>query len=145
MGLGWFVVRPATRTIRSQVDELETRVELRTAELAAALESLQCEIREREQAELQTQSLAAQLTHADRVTTLGHLTSGLAHELNQPLGAIANYLEACELTVERKALGPNVAADYISKAKQAALRPAKSSAGCETSCAPPRPAEAWSA
>ena len=40
LGLGWFVIRPATRTIRRQVDELETRVALRTRELSAALEAL---------------------------------------------------------------------------------------------------------
>ena len=38
IGLGWFVVRPATRTIRAQVDELETRVAVRTAALATASE-----------------------------------------------------------------------------------------------------------
>ena len=37
VGLGWFVVRPATRTIRSQVDELELRVAERTRELSVAM------------------------------------------------------------------------------------------------------------
>jgi two-component system sensor kinase FixL len=97
VGLGWFVVRPATRTIRSQVDVLETRVALRTRELADALESLQSQIAEREVAEQRNKALAAQLGHADRVASMGHLSVSLAHELNQPLGAIANYAETCDV------------------------------------------------
>jgi C4-dicarboxylate-specific signal transduction histidine kinase len=101
IGLGWLVVWPATRTIRTQVDELESQVALRTAELATALASLQREVAEREAAELKTQRLAAQLTHAARVTTMGHLTAGLAHELNQPLAAITNYANACEVMLDQ--------------------------------------------
>ncbi len=37
----------------------------------------------------------AELAHALRVSTVGELASGLAHELNQPLSAIANGVEAC--------------------------------------------------
>jgi two-component system, LuxR family, sensor kinase FixL len=124
IGLGWFVVRPATRTIRSQVDELEARVAQRTTELAAALASLEREVREREETELKNHRLAAQLTHTERVTTMGHLTAGLAHELNQPLAAITNYAEACELLLQD--VSPTLELGRISelvvKAKRAALR-----------------------
>ena len=37
----------------------------------------------------------AELTHMARVTTMGEIASGLAHELNQPLAAIANFAESC--------------------------------------------------
>lgn len=36
-----------------------------------------------------------QLAHAARMNTLGELTAGIAHELNQPLGAIINYTKGC--------------------------------------------------
>jgi C4-dicarboxylate-specific signal transduction histidine kinase len=88
--LGWFVVRPATRAIRRQVDDLEHNVSQRTAELADMVGSLQHEVAERKLAETRSRQLAAQLAHADRVASMGHLAVGLAHELNQPLGAIAN-------------------------------------------------------
>src|SRR3546814_15278825 len=39
-------------------------------------------------------TLFRSLAHASRVTAMGTLASALAHELNQPLTAIANYLEA---------------------------------------------------
>jgi two-component system sensor kinase FixL len=128
VGLGWFVVRPATRTIRTQFDELESRVAERTRELSVALESLQHEVQEREAAELRHQRISAQLTHAERVSTMGHLTAGLAHELNQPLAAIANYTEASDVLLgglpadvaDRDELGR--VREFVSLAKRAALR-----------------------
>lgn len=36
-----------------------------------------------------------ELSHAARVNTMGEMASGLAHELNQPLAAIANYSRGC--------------------------------------------------
>jgi C4-dicarboxylate-specific signal transduction histidine kinase len=37
----------------------------------------------------------AELAHDARVRTLGEIATGVAHELNQPLTAIANYAESC--------------------------------------------------
>ena len=37
----------------------------------------------------------AELTHLSRISTMGNMASGLAHELNQPLGAILNYTGVC--------------------------------------------------
>lgn len=37
----------------------------------------------------------AELTHVARLSTLGEMTSGLAHELNQPLCAIKTYAQTC--------------------------------------------------
>jgi len=37
----------------------------------------------------------AQLAHVSRLTSMGELVSELAHELNQPLYAIANFSQAC--------------------------------------------------
>lgn len=38
--------------------------------------------------------LETQLTHADRLVVLGELTAGIAHEINQPLTAIAAFADA---------------------------------------------------
>ena len=37
----------------------------------------------------------ADLAHVLRLSTMGEMASGLAHEINQPLGAIANYAQGC--------------------------------------------------
>ena len=37
----------------------------------------------------------ADLAHVLRLSTMGEMASGLAHEINQPLGAIANYATGC--------------------------------------------------
>jgi len=43
---------------------------------------------------LRVKELQAELIHVSRVSAMGTMASTLAHELNQPLAAIANYLEA---------------------------------------------------
>jgi two-component system, LuxR family, sensor kinase FixL len=101
VALGRFVVRPAVNAIRGKMDDLERHVALRTQELDATLASLRNEIAERERSEARSKSLAAQLTHADRVESMGRLAAGLAHELNQPLGAIANYSQACDVILSQ--------------------------------------------
>ena len=95
--MGWYVVRPATRAIRGQVERLESQVAFRTRQLAQINDSLRREILERQEAEVKTRLLAAQLSHSARVSTMGHLAAALAHEINQPLAAIVNYAETCEL------------------------------------------------
>jgi len=123
-GLGWFVVRPATQTIRHQVDGLESRIAQRTCELAEALASLRRQIAERAEVESKNKALAARLSHADRVASMGHLSIGLAHELNQPLGAIANYAEVCDLILSQplEAHKQMRLQDNVNHIKQASLR-----------------------
>jgi two-component system sensor kinase FixL len=40
--------------------------------------------------------LQERLWHVSRVATMGEMAAGMAHELNQPLAAIANYSQACD-------------------------------------------------
>lgn len=49
----------------------------------------------------QVRELEEQLLHADRLVTLGELTAGIAHEINQPLTAIAAYADAGRNLIER--------------------------------------------
>jgi two-component system sensor kinase FixL len=49
----------------------------------------------RKQMEESLKLYEAELAHATRVSTVGELASGLAHELNQPLSAISNFAQAC--------------------------------------------------
>jgi PAS domain S-box-containing protein len=47
------------------------------------------------QAQEALRSREAELAHTTRVMTMGEITSSIAHEINQPLGAIVNYGSAC--------------------------------------------------
>jgi len=48
----------------------------------------------------EAEGLRARLTHVGRLGTLGEMVSGIAHEVNQPLTAIANYASACRRLVQ---------------------------------------------
>jgi two-component system, LuxR family, sensor kinase FixL len=52
------------------------------------------DLSERVEAEAQLQKVQADLAHASRLSAVGTLASALAHELNQPLTAIANFVSA---------------------------------------------------
>jgi two-component system sensor kinase FixL len=51
------------------------------------------DLTERQQTEARLQELQSELVHISRLTAMGEMASTLAHELNQPLSAIANYLK----------------------------------------------------
>jgi two-component system sensor kinase FixL len=54
----------------------------------------------------QVRSLEEQLLHADRLVILGELTAGIAHEINQPLTAIAAYADAGRKIIDRMGDAP---------------------------------------
>jgi PAS domain S-box-containing protein len=56
--------------------------------------------RRRAEAEIQRQH--TELAHVTRVSTMGQLSSALAHELNQPLGAILRNAEAAEVFLQNE-------------------------------------------
>ena len=51
------------------------------------------DLTERQEVEARLQELQSELVHISRLTALGEMASALAHELNQPLSAIANYMK----------------------------------------------------
>jgi two-component system, LuxR family, sensor kinase FixL len=52
------------------------------------------DLTERHATEAQLQKVQSELVHASRLSAVGTLASALAHELNQPLTAVANYVSA---------------------------------------------------
>ena len=53
------------------------------------------DLSEQKRAEEALQKAQVELAHVTRVMTMGEITSSIAHEINQPLGAIVNYGNAC--------------------------------------------------
>lgn len=54
------------------------------------------DLTERQQTERRLADLQSELSHISRISAMGSLATALAHELNQPLTAIASYLEGAE-------------------------------------------------
>jgi len=64
---------------------------------AALITGLLYEHRRRRNAEVEARRRMAELAHMNRHATAGELSASIAHELNQPLGAILNNTEIAEL------------------------------------------------
>ena len=64
---------------------------------AALIATLLVERRRRRSAQLALQQQRAELAHASRLAVAGELTASIAHEINQPLGAILTNADAAEL------------------------------------------------
>ena len=58
------------------------------------------DLTDRHTTERRLQDLQSELVHVSRLTAMGEMASALAHELNQPLSAIANYLKGSERLLE---------------------------------------------
>jgi two-component system sensor kinase FixL len=101
VGVYFAVIRAATQLVRRQVRR---------------------DLRRRAAAQARLRRLSAELAHASRVTALGQLAAGLAHEINQPLGAIVNYAGTCEVLLERSLPSEPRAREAVGEMKRAALR-----------------------
>ena len=58
------------------------------------------ERRRRQLAEVQSRQRMAELAHVNRFSTAGELTASIAHEINQPLGAILTNAETAQVILK---------------------------------------------
>jgi two-component system sensor kinase FixL len=58
------------------------------------------DLTEQQRTERQLQELQTELARLSRLTAMGEMASTLAHEINQPLSAITNYLQGCNRLLE---------------------------------------------
>ena len=68
------------------------------------LRRVSLDITQRKQAELEAARQRADLAHAARLTIAGELTASVAHEINQPLGAILSNIETAEILLAKSLL-----------------------------------------
>jgi PAS domain S-box-containing protein len=75
-------------------ETLERRASARTAQLAAANHELHAELIEQRRVDARLRELQLELFHAAHVSAAGQMAGALAHELNQPLTAATNFINA---------------------------------------------------
>jgi len=73
---------------------------------------------ERREADVERERLHEQLLHADRLATIGELAAGVAHELNEPLGAVLGFAQLARKHADL----PDPADQDIEKIESAALQ-----------------------
>jgi len=81
------------------------------------------DLTERQKTEARLQELQSELVQISRLTAMGEMASALAHELNQPLSSITNYLRGSRRLLEEskdEQTGP--VRDAVNKAADQALR-----------------------
>lgn len=95
----------AREALQQAHDELERKVDERTADLSAANQRLVEEVAERTRAERVLRAAQDELVQAGKLAVIGQLSAGIAHELNQPLAALrtlsanaARFMERGDLT-----------------------------------------------
>jgi len=82
-------------------NELEERVEERTAALAHVNQRIEEEIAERRLTEQKLRQTQADLIQAGKLAGLGQMSAALSHELNQPLAAAKTYVDSAAMLIAR--------------------------------------------
>jgi two-component system sensor kinase FixL len=82
------------------------------------------DLTERQKTLLRLQDLQSELAHVGRVSEMGTLASSLAHELNQPLTAVASYCESARDLLEQEPGGGtlDMVKEALHEAAQQAIR-----------------------
>jgi two-component system sensor kinase FixL len=81
------------------------------------------DLTERQETEARLQELQSELLHMSRFTALGEMASALAHELNQPLSAVANYMKGCRKILEKRTDSESdVLREALDKAAEQSMR-----------------------
>mgnify|MGYP000452709212 CR=1 FL=1 len=80
------------------------------------------DLTERRDQERRLQELQSELVHVSRLTAMGELASSIAHELNQPLSAINNYMRGAAMLLDRNDIDRTRLSDALTFAGDQALR-----------------------
>ncbi|WP_347265472.1 sensor protein FixL [Nitrobacter sp.] len=67
------------------------------------------DLTEHQQTQAKLQELQSELVHMSRLSAMGEMASTLAHELNQPLTAISNYMKGSRRLLAAASTAPNIA------------------------------------
>lgn len=103
IGLTLLAIWRRTRAERASLarEALEQEVARRTAELRATNDQLTVEIAERIRADQRFRAAREELAQANRLGSLGSITAGVAHEINQPVAAIRTLADNARTFLSR--------------------------------------------
>jgi len=73
-------------------------------------------------AEQSARAVELRLSQVGRFNLMGEMAAGIAHEINQPLGAISTYAQAAKRILEREQPGMQTLIDVCTKIDEQALR-----------------------
>ncbi len=79
-------------------------------------------VTERKQAEEEARKQRDELAHVARISTMGEMATGIAHELNQPLAAISLYSDAARVLAGRSDSDPHDLQEILAKLEDQAIR-----------------------
>jgi two-component system sensor kinase FixL len=80
------------------------------------------DLTERHRAEAEIRRMQAELIHVSRLSAMGTMASTLAHELNQPLAALSNFISGTKRIADNPDVPRSVLVDALDGAEAAALR-----------------------
>lgn len=81
------------------------------------------DITERQEADRKFRELQSELLHVSRLSSMGEMSAALAHELNQPLTAMTNFVNAARRTMEGVAYPQSAkAGEFLEKAADQTMR-----------------------
>ncbi len=83
------------------------------------------DITERKRSEVAMREQQSHLAHVSRLSTMGEMVAGIAHEINQPLASIANFANACTHTLKAGDQNLSVLIDWTDEIRAEASRAAQ--------------------
>lgn len=83
------------------------------------------DLTERQRAEAEIRRMQAELIHVSRLSAMGTMASTLAHELNQPLTALGNFISGAKRIVRREGIDDPALGEALDAAESGALRAAE--------------------
>jgi PAS domain S-box-containing protein len=109
---GWVWLAWSVRAVRDE----------RSAAAPEEVVAVARDVTDRHRAEEQARQHLQSLAHVARVSSMGEMASAIAHEVNQPLTAIANYVYACMRLLRRGASTQDEALEVMQRVATEAER-----------------------